>query len=166
MNGERTTPLEGLVSTELKNSLPIVGAYESVQGDGLMAARVGAGSFVAPEMRPGQPATPAAAQLLPGAMENPLRAFALGVPMVDKAFQQRLAAAVRRHMLGDDLAALDICVDRALVKKREWLNNSQRFSSSNGSTFSVSRPSAGKPRPCRRYNHDVIPSQRIETGRP
>jgi len=71
-----------LVSTELKNSLPIVGAYESVQGDGLMAARVGAGSFVAPEMRPGQPAPPAAAQLLPGAMANPLRAFALGVPMV------------------------------------------------------------------------------------
>lgn len=84
----------------------VVGAYESLQGDGLVVARVGAGSFVAPGLRQGQAATPSAPQVLPGSMANPLRAFALGMPMVDKAFQQRLAAAVRRHMLGDDLAVL------------------------------------------------------------
>ncbi|MDR3368238.1 PLP-dependent aminotransferase family protein [Rhodoferax sp.] len=84
----------------------VVGAYESLQGDGLVVARVGAGSFVAPGLRQAKPPALSKLPALSSASADPITAFALGVPMLDSAFQQRLAAAVRRHMLSDDLAKL------------------------------------------------------------
>lgn len=98
----------------------VVGAYESLQGDGLVVARTGAGSFVAAGLR----ATPPASfdrPVLPTATAQPIRAFALGVPMLDTAFQHRLAAAVRKHMLSDDLATLGYGDPRGNARLRETI---------------------------------------------
>lgn len=98
----------------------VVGAYESLQGDGLVVARVGAGSFVAPGLRAKPPAT-SEHPALPSAAAQPIKAFALGVPMRDAAFQQRLAAAVRKHMLSDDLATLGYGDPRGSARLREMI---------------------------------------------
>lgn len=98
-----------------------VGAYESLQGDGLVVARVGAGSFVAPGLRQAKAPVLAERPVLPSAGASPIKPFALGVPMLDSAFQQRLAAAVRRHMLSDDLAMLGYGDPRGSARLREMI---------------------------------------------
>lgn len=98
----------------------VVGAYESLQGDGLVVARVGAGSFVAPGLRAKPPAPPERPEL-PPVTAQPIHAFALGVPMRDTAFQQRLAAAVRKHMLSDDLTTLGYGAPRGSARLREMI---------------------------------------------
>ena len=99
----------------------VVGAYESLQGDGLVVARVGAGSFVAPGLR--QAKLPALTELPVSspASAPPIKAFALGVPMLDSVFQQRLAAAVRKHMLSDELATLGYGDPRGNPRLREMI---------------------------------------------
>ena len=99
----------------------VVGAYESLQGDGLVVARVGAGSFVAPGLRQAKPPALSKLPALSSVGANPITAFALGVPMLDSAFQQRLAAAVRRHMLSDDLAKLGYGDPRGSARLREMI---------------------------------------------
>lgn len=84
----------------------VVGAYESLQGDGLVVARVGAGSFVAHGLRQTKPPTLPELPVLTSGDGPVIKAFALGVPMLDPVFQRRLAAAVRRHILRDDVATL------------------------------------------------------------
>lgn len=99
----------------------VVGAYESLQGDGLVVARVGAGSFVASGLRQAKPSALSELPALSSAGACPIKAFALGVPMLDSAFQQRLAAAVRRHMLSDDLATLGYGDPRGSARLREMI---------------------------------------------
>lgn len=84
----------------------VVSAYESLQGDGLLVAHVGSGSFVAPGL--GLHARPEPKALTPLVLPEAQapKPFALGVPLADAAFQQRLAAAVRRHMLSPEAATL------------------------------------------------------------
>lgn len=99
----------------------VVCAYESLQGDGLVIARVGSGSFVAPGLRRAKPPSPSDIPVLAPGGPQPIKAFALGVPMPDAAFQQRLAAAVRRHMLSDDLATLGYGDPRGSTRLREMI---------------------------------------------
>ncbi|MGD9847434.1 MAG: PLP-dependent aminotransferase family protein [Variibacter sp.] len=73
----------------------VVAAYEHLASDGLLEARHGAGTYVAPHL----PARPVAA--CPPALDvrpEPRRAFALGQTCVDDALLRRLASHLRRHM--------------------------------------------------------------------
>ena len=106
----------------------VVGAYESLQGDGLVVARVGAGSFVAPGLRQAKPALLPELPESSSAGAHTIKAFALGVPTLDAVFQQRLAAAVRRHMLSDDLATLGYGDPRGSVRLREMIAHELRQS--------------------------------------
>lgn len=99
----------------------VVGAYESLQGDGLVVARVGSGSFVASGLRRPKRSAPFEHRALRPEGAQPIKAFALGVPMPDAAFQHRLAAAVRRHMLSDDLATLGYGDPRGSARLREMI---------------------------------------------
>jgi GntR family transcriptional regulator/MocR family aminotransferase len=97
----------------------VVSAYESLQGDGLLVARVGSGSFVAPGLTPHKRTapTPLRPLVLPDA--HTLKPFALGVPVADSAFQQRLAGAVRHHMLSLDTGTLGYGDPRGSAALRE-----------------------------------------------
>jgi GntR family transcriptional regulator/MocR family aminotransferase len=99
----------------------VVGAYESLQGDGLVVARVGSGSFVAPGLRRSKPLAPSEVPVWSHAGAQQVKAFSLGVPMPDAVFQQRLAAAVRKHMLSDDLSTLGYGDPRGTAKLREMI---------------------------------------------
>lgn len=98
-----------------------VGAYESLQGDGLVVARVGAGSFVAPGLRQAKPPALAELPAPSSATAHAIKAFALGVPMLDSVFQQRLAAAVRRHMLSEEIATLGYGDPRGSPRLRQMI---------------------------------------------
>lgn len=81
----------------------VVAAYEHLMSDGLVEARHGSGTFVAPTL-------PARGRSAPAAgldFKSPARqAFALGHTLVDRPLLRRLASAVRRHIAaagGDDL---------------------------------------------------------------
>lgn len=105
----------------------VVGAYESLQGDGLVVARMGAGSFVSHGLRQPKPTALAGLPVLtPGG--RAIKAFALGVPMSDPAFQRRLAAAVRHHILRDDIAALGDGDPRGSARLREMIAHELRQS--------------------------------------
>lgn len=64
----------------------VVGAYESLQGDGLVIARVGAGSFVAHGLRQSKPLALPAPPVLTTGTRQMTKAFALGMPMPDPLF--------------------------------------------------------------------------------
>jgi GntR family transcriptional regulator/MocR family aminotransferase len=101
----------------------VVGAYESLQGDGLVVAQVGSGTFVAPELRRAKPLAPSDIPVWSSTVAQPIKAFALGVPMPDAAFQHRLAAAVRKHILSDDLSTLGYGDPRGSARLREMIAN-------------------------------------------
>ena len=99
----------------------VVGAYESLQGDGLLVARVGAGSFVAHGLHKVQPQKTPENTPLDIPPKGPIKAFALGVPMADAVFQKRLASAVRKHILRDDLTRLAEGDPRGSLQLREMI---------------------------------------------
>jgi GntR family transcriptional regulator/MocR family aminotransferase len=106
----------------------VVGAYESLQGDGLVVARMGAGSFVAHGLRQSKPTVVAGPPVLNPGGRQAIQAFALGVPMPDPAFQRRLAAAVRRNILRDDIASWGDGDPRGSARLREMIAHGLRQS--------------------------------------
>lgn len=106
----------------------VVGAYESLQGDGLLVARVGAGSFVAHGLHKVQPQKSLENLPLNIPPKGPIKAFALGVPMADAVFQKRLASAVRQHLLHDDLTRLAEGDPRGSIQLREMIAHELRQS--------------------------------------
>lgn len=106
----------------------VVGAYESLQGDGLVVARMGAGSFVAHGLRQTKPTTLSELPVLTSGGRQAIKAFALGVPMLDPAFQKRLAAAVRKNILRDDIATLRDGDPRGSARLREMIAHELRQS--------------------------------------
>ncbi|WP_395703476.1 PLP-dependent aminotransferase family protein [Aquabacterium sp.] len=88
----------------------VVAAFEALQGDGLVQARVGAGTYVATRLPARAVAVPAlrkAASKAPAAPPRPpQQPFALGVPAVDKLLLQRLAGALRRQVTRAEVDAL------------------------------------------------------------
>lgn len=119
-SGTRLPPTRTLADWLSVARHAVVGAYESLQGDGLVVARVGAGSYVAPGLGT-KPVAPSEHLVSPSEKAQPVKAFALGVPMLDAAFQQRLAAAVRKHILSEDLATLGYGDPRGNARLREMI---------------------------------------------
>ncbi len=80
----------------------VVTAYESLQGDGLLDAGVGSGTFVAARL-PTPPAAPTAPFTLPPPQH---RCCALGLTAADPDLMAQLARALRRRVLGAGAADL------------------------------------------------------------
>lgn len=120
-SGTRLPPTRTLADGLRVARHAVVGAYESLQGDGLVVARVGAGSFVALGLGTAKLDSRVEPVVLTLAGASSIKAFALGVPMPDAAFQRRLAAAVRRHMLSEDLATLGYGDPRGSARLRELI---------------------------------------------